>query len=132
MTRTLVAYLATALVLVALDMLWLRVIAPDWYQQGIGHLMSGQINLVAGALFYLLFPVGLMIFAVMPNLANTWVNAALMGALFGCFAYGTYDLTSLAILKNWPVGLSVIDIAWGSFVSAAAASAGRLAAGALS
>lgn len=131
MTRHLIAYLATAFVLVALDMLWLRVIAPEWYQQGIGHLMGGQVNLVAAALFYLLFPLGVVIFAVTPSLPHGGLNAVVMGALFGFFAYATYDLTNLATLKGWPLGLSVIDIAWGSFVSGVSALAGRTAAAAV-
>jgi uncharacterized membrane protein len=130
MSRYLVAYLAVAVVLVALDMLWLRGIATNWYQQGIGHLMSPQVNMVAGALFYLLFPVGLVIFAVSPGLTDPWWRAAVFGALFGFFAYATYDLTNLAILKDWPLGLSVMDIAWGSVVSGVSAVAGRAAANA--
>jgi uncharacterized membrane protein len=132
MTRHLIAYLATAFVLVALDMLWLRVVAPEWYQQGIGHLMGGQVNLVAAALFYLLFPLGVVIFAVTPSLPHSGLNALVMGVLFGFFAYATYDLTNLATLKGWPLGLSVIDIAWGSFVSGVSALAGRTAAAAVS
>jgi uncharacterized membrane protein len=127
-TRYLIAYLATAVVLVALDMLWLRVIAVQWYQQGIGHLMAGQVNLLAAALFYLLFPAGVVIFAVNPSLTTTGFHAVAMGALFGFFAYATYDLTNLATLKGWPLGLSVIDIAWGSLVSGVSALAGRTAA----
>jgi len=117
------------MVLIALDMLWLRVIAADWYQHGIGHLMAPQVNLLAGGLFYLLFPVGLMIFAVVPGVAAAegW-RVAVLGGLFGLFAYATYDLTCLAILKDWPIGLSVIDMAWGAAVSAVAATAGRWAA----
>lgn len=131
MTRYLVAYLAVAIVLVALDMLWLRGIAVDWYQQGIGHLMAPKANLVAAALFYLLFPLGVVIFAVSPGLADPWWRTAIFGALFGFFAYATYDLTGLAVLKDWPIGLSVIDIAWGSVVSGISAVAGRAAANAL-
>lgn len=132
MTRHLIAYLATAFVLVALDMLWLRVIAPEWYQQGIGHLMAGQVNLLAAALFYVLFPAGVVIFAVTPSLPNTGLHALVMGALFGFFAYATYDLTNLATLKAWPLGLSAIDVAWGSLVSGVSALAGRTAAAAVS
>jgi len=131
MTKYLVAYLTVAVVLVALDMLWLRGIATDWYQQGIGHLMATQVNLIAGALFYLLFPAGLVIFAVAPGLGAPWWRVVVSGALFGFFAYATYDLTNLAILKGWPLGLSVIDIAWGGVVSAVSASAGRAAANAM-
>ena len=128
MTRHLVAYVAVAAVLVALDMLWLRGIATDWYQQGIGHLMSAKPKLWAAGLFYLLYPVGIVIFAVMPNAGEAWWRAAAMGALFGFFAYSTYDLTNLAILKGWPLGLSVIDMVWGGLVSGVSASAGRVAA----
>jgi uncharacterized membrane protein len=131
MTRHLVAYLAAAVVLFALDMLWLRVIAADWYQQGIGHLMAGDVNLVAGAAFYVLFPVGLLIFAIAPQAGAVWWRAAMMGALFGFFAYATYDLTNLATLKAWPLGLSALDVMWGTIASAAAATAGRLASAAV-
>jgi uncharacterized membrane protein len=75
-------------------------------------------------LFYLLFPVGLMIFAVHPNAASPWMSVAIAGALFGFFTYATYDLTNLATLKAWPVGLAMIDMAWGTMVSAVSASAG--------
>ena len=129
MTRYLVAYLAVAVVLVALDLLWLRGIATDWYQQGIGHLMAPRANLTAAALFYLLFPVGLMIFAVSPSLLSPWWKAAGVGAMFGFFAYATYDLSNLATL-DWPLSLSVIDMAWGSAVSGVSALAGRAAANA--
>jgi len=125
-TRYLVAYLAVAVVLVALDMLWLRGIATDWYQ----HLMTPKVNMVAGALFYLLFPIGVVIFAVSPGLADPWWRTAVFGALFGFFAYATYDLTNMAILKDWPLGLSVMDITWGRIVSGVSAVAGRAAANA--
>lgn len=130
MTRYLIAYLAVAVALVALDMLWLRGIATDWYQQGIGHLMAPQAKLTAAALFYLLYPVGLIIFAVSPSLLSPWWKAAGLGAMFGFFAYATYDLSNLATLKDWPLGLSVIDMAWGSVVSGVSAVAGRAAANA--
>jgi len=124
--RHVIGYAATAVVLVALDSVWLRLVATDWYQDGIGHLMAPKVNLVAGALFYLIFPLGLMIFAVVPGLSSPslW-RATCLGGLFGLFAYATYDLTCLAILKNWPVGLSLIDVAWGSLLSAVAAGGGR-------
>ena len=125
-TRALAAYAVAAIVLFAVDMLWLRVIATGWYQQGIGHLMAADVKLWAGAAFYLLYPVGLVLFAVAPT-DTVWRSAAL-GAAFGFFAYATYDLTNLATLKGWPVGLAAADVAWGTFASAAAASAARWAA----
>ena len=119
-------YAAMLLVLFLVDMLWLRVIAIDWYAQGLGHLMASSPNLVAAAVFYLLFPAGLLIFAVMPADNATLLRAVSMGALFGFFAYATYDLSNLATLKAWPVGLTVLDMAWGSFLSGFCAGAGKL------
>jgi len=116
-------YLAIALPLFVLDMVWLQWIARGWYQQGIGHLMTESPRLLPAALFYLLFPVGLLIFAVLPS-EGTVLKAAGMGALFGFFAYATYDLTNLAVLKNWPVGLSVVDVAWGTFAGGVASATG--------
>ena len=127
MTRYLAAYAATLLVMLVLDALWLGVIAKSLYQQGIGHLMSEQPRLVVAAAFYLLYPVGLVVFGVAHGgVGSDWKNAALYGGLFGLFAYATYDLTNLATLRNWPASLAAIDIAWGAFVSAASAIAGRL------
>ncbi len=120
-------YLAVFVTMVAIDMVWLRVIAVSWYQQGMGPLLTDSPNLVAAALFYLLYPLGLMIFAVLPASGETsWLRAAGMGALFGFFAYATYDLTNLAVIKNWPVGLTVLDMAWGTFISGVATLAGKV------
>ena len=119
-------YGGMAAVMLVLDMVWLGFIAKTWYQQGIGHLMAAQPNLAIGALFYLLFPLGLMIFAVLPTGETPGcTKAALMGALFGFFAYATYDITNLATLRDWPIKLSILDVAWGSLVSGLAAAAGK-------
>ncbi len=127
MQKTLLAYAATTLVMVAIDLVWLGVIAKPLYQQGIGHLMAAEPKLGAAALFYLLYPVGLMVFAVLPGASPAWGDTALKAALFGFFAYATYDLTNLATLKEWPTSLALIDMAWGTAVSAVAALAGRWA-----
>ena len=127
MTKYLAAYAAAAVVMLAIDMLWLGFIAKPLYEQGIGHLMAAKPRLWAAALFYLLYPVGLVLFAVAPNQGSAWVPTAMMGAAFGFFAYATYDLTNLATLKDWPLGLSVIDTVWGAAVSAVASLAGRAA-----
>ncbi len=117
---------ATALVMIAIDLLWLGVIAKPWYLAGMGHLMAPKPNLIAAALFYVMFPVGLMIFAVIPHAETTGIaKAAMWGAAFGFFTYATYDLTNLATLKAYPLGLAVLDITWGTFVSAIAATAGK-------
>ncbi len=125
MMRLLWAYLATAGVMLALDLFWLGVVAKPLYSKGIGHLMADAPQLVPAALFYLLFPLGLVLFAVLPQAASgEWTKALLWGALFGFFAYATYDLTNLATLKNWPVNLALMDMAWGTAVSAVASAAG--------
>ena len=122
MHRPLVAYVAALLAVGVLDYLWLRVIATSWYEGGIGHLMAAKPNLWAAAAFYFLYPIGLVVFAALPANGDG-VKALALGALFGLFCYGTYDVTNLAIMKDWPVGLTFIDIAWGAFVSAAGAGA---------
>ena len=128
MTKYFAAYAATAVVMIAIDLVWLGVIAKPLYRDGIGHLMADSPNLAAALLFYLMFPVGLMIFAVVPNAASSeWTNTLLAGALFGLFTYATYDLTNLATLKGWPIGLAALDVAWGTFVSSVSALAGRWA-----
>ena len=127
MTKFISAYAAVFIIMLAVDMLWLGVIAKPLYQQGIGHLMAAKPNLLAAGLFYIIFPVGLMFFAVAPNGASVeWSRVLTSAALFGFFAYATYDLTNLAIMKNWPISLSLIDVAWGTFASTLSAAAGKL------
>jgi uncharacterized membrane protein len=128
MTKYLFAYVITAVVMVVIDFIWLGYIAKPIYERGIGHLMTDKPNVTVAVLFYLIFAIGLMIFAVVPNEATTgWQKTIVSAALFGFIAYATYDLTNLATLKNWPVSVSLIDMAWGTLVSAIAAAAGRLA-----
>jgi uncharacterized membrane protein len=119
------AYAGTAALMVLLDALWLGFVAAPLYQQGIGHLMADSPRLGVAALFYAIYAAGLVVFAVVP--ARDRRNAALKGALFGFFAYATYDLTNLATLKQWPVWIAVLDIGWGTLVSAASAVAGKAA-----
>jgi len=128
MNKYLAGYLAVALVIVALDMLWLGLVAKTMYQQAIGHLLAEQPRLLAAVLFYLLYAVGLLVFAVLPQAEDpAWARTLIMGALFGFFAYATYDLSNLATLRNWPIRLTVIDMAWGTALSAVSAGAGRAA-----
>lgn len=128
MNKYVATYAATTLVLLALDGLWIGVVAKSLYQNGIGHLMAAQPRLGVAALFYLLYPVGLLLFVVAPQgVSGSWTSTLVHGALFGFFAYATYDLTNLATLRDWPVGLSLLDMAWGAVVSTAAAASGKLA-----
>jgi uncharacterized membrane protein len=125
MQKVMAPYLAVLVVIVVLDALWLGVVAKPMYRNAIGHLMADEPRLWAGALFYVIFAVGLMMFVVLPVGATAgWGKTALTAGLFGFIAYATYDLTNLATLKQWPLWLSLVDLAWGSAVSAAAATAG--------
>jgi uncharacterized membrane protein len=128
MKQFLAAYAGTAIVMVALDMLWLGFIARPLYQEGIGHLMAGQPRIGIAVLFYLVYALGVVIFAVAPqHQGSSWAATLTSAALFGFFAYATYDLTNLATLRDWPLGLALIDIAWGTAVSTAAAAGGKVA-----
>lgn len=124
----LAGYVAAVVVIVALDALWLGLIAKATYRAAIGHLMADKPKVPAALAFYALYPLGLMIFAIAPQAHDPALGSALvLGALFGFFAYGTYDLSNLATLKGWPVRLALIDMAWGTSLSATAALAGKAA-----
>ncbi len=114
--------LAAGLILGVLDALWLGVIAREWIFQQLGDLRRPDVQLVPAAAFYLLFSLGLGVFAVAPALeSGDWLKAAMLGGFLGLVAYGTYDLTNWATLKNWPAPMSLVDMVWGSFLSAASA-----------
>ena len=121
MRQHLISYAAALLALLALDALWLGVIAADWYQQAIGHLMAAQVNVAAAALFYALFPVGIVVFAASPS--RDLRQAARLGGFLGLLCYATYDLTNMATLKGWPLGITVADLVWGTIVGAVSAMA---------
>lgn len=104
-----------------IDMLWLGFIANKLYQSQLGHLL-GSINWTAAILFYLIYIVGIIIFAVIPGIeASSLQKAILWGALFGFFTYATYDMTNLATLRDWPVLVVIVDIVWGTVLSASVA-----------
>lgn len=124
--KPLLPYLTVLVAMVVLDLVWLGGIAMPMYKRGIGHLMADKPNFAAAGLFYLLYAIGVLVFAV--RAADGWQAAAGYGALLGALAYMTYDLTNMATLKDWPIGLSVIDVAWGTFATGLAAAAGRLVA----
>jgi uncharacterized membrane protein len=128
MTKYLASYAAAALLMLALDGLWLGLLAKDFYQQGLGHLMADSPRWLPALLFYGLYPMGLLYFAVLPQSQDAGLAQSLLrGALFGLLAYGTYDLSNLATLKGWPVQVAVVDMAWGTLASCLATLAGRLA-----
>lgn len=131
MLRYVGVYLVVFITMLVLDMVWLRGIATAWYQQGLGHLMAPRPDLFAAGIFYLMYPLGLVIFAVLPNEDSSLLKATAMGALFGLFAYATYDLSNLATLRDWPLNVSLMDMAWGALASGMSVAAGRLFLGAV-
>ena len=129
MTRILIAYAATLIVFCCCDFVWLGWIAKDYYHSQIGGLLLGQPNWPAAVAFYAIFSGGVCLFCIVPALdAASIGRAALLGALLGALAYATYDLSNLATLKGWSTALSLVDIAWGAFVTAVSASSGYWAA----
>lgn len=109
-------------VFLAIDMVWLGVIARNFYRQQIGSLMKDQINWTAALVFYVIFLCGLVVFVLLPAMEKkSWLTALTLGALFGLVTYATYDLTNLAVTKNWPLTVTLVDLAWGTFLSASVA-----------
>jgi len=100
-------------------MIWLLGIAKNLYRAEMGSLMSPNPNLLAALGFYLLYALGASIFVIQPALQKQlWLDALIYGALFGLFCYMTYNLTNLAVIRDFPSKLAIIDIAWGSFLTA--------------
>lgn len=123
-SRLAAAYLATMAVFLALDAVWLSLMASRLYQPAIGHLMAPSVDWLAAALFYPLYILGLLVFAVRPALIEGRAAPALrLGALFGLIAYATYDLTNQATLRDWSWTVTMADLVWGAFVSGSAAGA---------
>jgi uncharacterized membrane protein len=118
MTYYLKLYFATLIAFLAIDMVWLGVVARTVYQNYLGFLLTPTINWIAAVLFYLLFILGILVFVVVPGLENNSLKVTLLrAALFGLITYATYDLTNLATVKNWPVLITVMDMAWGTVLS---------------
>ena len=114
-----------------IDMVWLGLVAKSFYVRQIGDLMRPDIQWPAAIIFYVLFVAGLVLFVLLPAVTQgSWVAALSMGALFGFIAYATYDLTNLATLKNWPLTVALVDMAWGAVLAGAVSTATYFIAGA--
>lgn len=128
MKTWIVAYLSTAVVFLVGDMVWLGLIAKNFYRDQLGDLMSPSPMLAPAVAFYLIYVVGVVYFAVMPALGTgSWTTALGSGALLGLCAYAAYDMSNLATLKSWPLAMSLVDLAWGTCLTALSATAGYLA-----
>ncbi|CAN5258614.1 DUF2177 family protein [soil metagenome] len=109
-----VSYAIAAVLFILMDMLWLGLIAKNFYKDKLGSLMSPDVNWIAAVSFYLLFIAGILYFALYPALKDaSWQAALLKGAFLGGLCYATYDLTNMATLKGWPWQIVVVDIVWG-------------------
>ncbi len=125
MQSVVIAYVATALVFAVVDAVWLSTVGAQFYRPRLEGLIADGVVWGPAIAFYLLFIAGLLYFAVMPAIADgRWATGLVRGALFGFFAYMTYDLTNWATLKNWPGSVALVDIAWGTGLSAVSAAAG--------
>jgi uncharacterized membrane protein len=123
--QILIAYAATAVVFLALDAVWLTAMADRLYRPALGTLMLEHFELLPAAVFYVLYVVGMLVFAVLPGLeSGRWTTSLGLGALLGLIAYATYDLTNQATLRGWPWHVTLADLCWGTFVTGVAAAAG--------
>lgn len=122
-----IAYLAAACAFLVADVLWLNC-AMGFYRYSLGDVLAEKPNLAAAAALYLIYFVGIVVFAVLPAIRNDgWTAAMLLGGLLGLVAFATYDLTNLATLRRWSLIVVVVDLSWGTFVTALASLAGFLA-----
>jgi uncharacterized membrane protein len=129
MLKYFVAYVAAATIFLVVDLVWLGFAAKAFYRSNIGALLADRINVTAAVTFYFLYIAGIVIFAISPALeSGSWRTSLTMGALFGFFAYATYDMTNLATLRDWPVAVTAVDMAWGTFLTGVSATAGFFAA----
>jgi uncharacterized membrane protein len=113
-------YGLTACVFFIIDLFWLGAAARGLYDRHIGALLRDQVNWAAAALFYLIYIAGILVFVLVPALTDGWglARVALYGGMLGLFAYATFDLTSLALVRNWSLTITVVDLVWGTVLTA--------------
>ncbi len=117
-------YFITLPVFFAIDMVWLGLVAKNFYRNQIGFLLKSDFNWAAAIAFYILFIGGLVLFVIMPAVEkDSWKHALLFGALFGLITYATFDLTSLAMFKDWPIQVTIVDLIWGTVLAASVSTA---------
>lgn len=103
----------------AIDMIWLGLVAKNFYRAQIGALMKPDVNWIAAIIFYVIFIAGLIVFVISPAMEKgSWTHTIFFGALFGLVCYATYDLTNLAVAKDWPLLVTIIDLIWGAVLAA--------------
>ena len=118
-------YLSTAAVFFAVDLVWLGLVASSFYQKHLGHLMAQDVRWVPALLFYAIFILGILVFAVLPGLdRGSMLRTVALGGFLGFFAYATFDLTCLALFRDFPVRVVVVDMLWGTLLSGTVSAAG--------
>lgn len=122
MTKFLLTWLICFVVFLVIDLAWIVGVARSFYRTQIGHLLAEDFRMVAAMLFYVLYVAGIVWFCVWG--ADGWKAAAISGALFGFFCYATYDMTNYATLRDWPLQMVLVDIAWGTVLTASVAGIG--------
>jgi uncharacterized membrane protein len=123
-----IAYIAALIVFGAIDAVWLSTMGPALYRPALGDILAPGLRIAPAIAFYLMYPIGIVVFAVLPALrAQTAFTAATLALLFGALAYATYDLTNYATLRNWTLQITVLDIAYGALASGIAATAAYFA-----
>jgi uncharacterized membrane protein len=127
--QTIYIYLITLIILPIIDLAWVGGIAKNYYKQHLGGLLATNTTWWAIAALYIVYVAGLVYFVVAPAIGQHNVLKALLGGLFfGLVVYGTYDLTNLALIANWPLGVSAVDILWGAFAGGLASTLAYLVA----
>ena len=123
--KLVISYLLTTVVFFIIDLTWIGLVAKKFYWGQMGNLLKDDINWIAALVFYLLYIVGIFVFAILPAVENDSVTSAMFyGALFGFFCYATYDLTNLATLKGFPLKVVVVDMIWGVVLTGSVSTAG--------
>ncbi len=131
MRTYIVSYIATGLVLAIADAIWLSMMSNILYRPLIGDLLLERFNFAPAIVFYLLYTAGIVVFAVSPAfVSGRWTTALASGAMLGFLCYATYDLTNQATLRGWSTIVTMVDIAWGTTLTAVAAALGYLGANA--
>lgn len=125
--KLLIPYLLSVALLVVVDLVWLGVVMVDFYQGHLGHLMAGKLNWFAAIVFYPLYVAGVYIFAILPAVREgKMLRALTLGVLLGLLAYGTYDLSNQVTLREWPLTVTLVDMAWGAVITGVISMAGFL------
>jgi len=113
-------FVITTVIFFAIDMLWIGVIAKNFYREKLSFIFNGDVRWVPAIIFYLIFIAGIIYFVIIPGFTHhNWKTVLMNGAFLGLLCYATYDLTNMSTIKQWPLIVTLVDIVWGTFLTAA-------------